>query len=132
MRATPADVVLPHGAAEQEEEGKRDYGADEMEGCRADGAGGAAEGRGEAEVPELAVVRARAIWSEIVEGIGQSSTALMMRLDALTDPGRVEDANMLAAWREKYANEITERTKKRWWRRLLEKSRPGKARKRAA
>ena len=129
---TPADVVLPHGAAEQEEEGKRDYGADEVEGCRVDGAGGAAEGRGEAEVPELAVVRARAIWSEIVEGIGQSATALMMRLDALTDPERVEDANMLAAWREKYANEITERTKKRWWRRLVEKSRPGKARKRAA
>ena len=45
---------------------------------------------------------------------------------------RVEDANMLAAWREKYANEITERTKKRWWRRLVEKSRPRKARKRAA
>jgi len=129
---TPADVVLPHGAPEQEEEGKQDYGADEVDGCRADGAGGAAEGRGEAEVPELAVVRARAIWSEIVEGIGRSATALMMRLDALTDPGRVEDANMLAAWREKYANEITERTRKRWWRRLVEKSRPGKARKRAA
>ena len=129
---TPADVVLPHGAAEQEDGSKRDYGADEVEGRRADGTGGAAEGRGEAEVPELAVVRARAIWSEIVEGIGQSATALMMRLDALTDPGRVEDANMLAAWREKYANEITERTKKRWWRRLVEKSRPGKARKRAA
>jgi len=128
---TPADVVLPRGAAEQEE-GKRDCGADEVEGRRADGAGGAAEGRGEAEVPELAVVRARAIWSEIVEGIGQSATALMARLDALTDPGRVEDANMLAVWREKYANEITERTKKQWWRRLVEKSRPDKARKRAA
>ena len=129
---TPADVVLPHGAAERKDGSKRDYGADEVEGRRADGAGDAAEGRGEAEVPELAVVRARAIWGEIVEGIGQSATALMMRLDALTDPGRVEDANMLAAWREKYANEITERTKKRWWRRLVEKSRPGKARKRAA
>ena len=129
---TPADVVLPHGAAERKDGSKRDFGADEVEGRRADGAGDAAEGRGEAEVPELAVVRARAIWSEIVEGIGQSATALMMRLDALTDPERVEDANMLAAWREKYANEITERTKKRWWRRLLEKSRPGKARKRAA
>ena len=132
---TPADVVLPHGAPEHREEVKRDYGADEVDGCRADGAGGAggaAEGRGEDEVPELAVVRARAIWSEIVEGIGPSATALMMRLDALTDPERVEDANMLAAWREKYANEITERTKKRWWRRLVEKSRPGKARKRAA
>ena len=129
---TPADVVLPHGAAERKDGSKRDYGADEVEGCRADGAGGAAEGRGEAEVPELAVVRARAIWSEIVEDIGPSATALMARLDALTDPGRVEDANMLAVWREKYANEITERTKKRWWRRLVEKSQPGKARKRAA
>ena len=94
---TPADVVLPSGAEEQK--GKRDYGAD--------------------EIPELAIVRARAVWGEVVGGIGRSATALMARLDALTDPGRVEDANMLAAWREKYANEITERTKKRWWRRLL-------------
>ena len=120
---TPADVVLPHGAPEQREEVKRDYGADEVEGCRADGAGGAAEGRGEAEVPELAVVRARAIWLEVVDGIGPSATALMARLDALTDPERVEDANMLAGWRERYANEITERTKKRWWRRMLKRMR---------
>ena len=94
---TPADVVLPRGAEERKR--KRDYGAD--------------------EIPELAIVRARAVWGEVVGGIGRSATALMARLDALTDPGRVEDANMLAAWREKYANEITERTKKRWWRRLL-------------
>ena len=94
---TPADVVLPRGA--EERKGKRDCGAD--------------------EIPELAIVRARAVWGEVVGGIGRSATALMARLDALTDPGRVEDANMLAAWREKYANEITERTKKRWWRRLL-------------
>ena len=69
---------------------------------------------------------------EVVDGIGPSATALMRRLDALTDPERVEEANMLAAWREKYMNEITARTKRRWWRRLVEKSRPGKARKRAA
>ena len=94
---TPADVVLPHGA--EERKGKRDYGAD--------------------EIPELVVVRARAMWGEIVGGIGRSATALMARLDALTDPGRVADANMLAAWRKKYSNEITERTKRRWWRRLL-------------
>jgi len=74
-------------------------------------------------VPELSVVRARAIWLEVVEGIGQSATALMARLDALTDPERVEDANMLAGWRERYANEITERTKKRWWRRMLKRMR---------
>ena len=52
-----------------------------------------------------------------------AATALMARLDALTDPERVEDANMLAEWREKYANEITERTKRRWWRRMLKRMR---------
>ena len=119
----PADVVLPQAAAAREGRERRDYGADEVDGCRADGAGGAAEGRGEAEVPELSVVRARAIWLEVVDGIGPSATALMARLDALTDPERVEDANMLAGWRERCANEITERTKKRWWRRMLKRMR---------
>ena len=143
---TPADVVLPRGgtasaagtaqagaAAGQEGGEKRDYGADEVAARRVGGVGGAAEGhgeaverrgeaaegRGEGEVPELAVVRARAIWLEVVDGIGPSATALMRRLDALTDPERVEEANMLAAWREKYMNEITARTKKRWWKRLV-------------
>ena len=109
---TPADVVLPPAgaasaagtaqsgaAAGQEGSEKRDYGAD--------------------EIPQLPVVRARAIWLEVVDGIGPSATALMRRLDALTDPERVEEANMLAAWREKYTNEITARTRKRWWRRLV-------------
>ncbi len=141
---TPADVVLPPAAAEGAGNGKRDYGADEIENAGGGGSGEVARGRtercgasgedaeaGEA-VPELAVVRARAIWLEVVDGIGPSATALMARLDALTDPERVEDANMLAGWRERYANEITERTKRRWWRRLVENSRPDKARKRAA
>ena len=70
---------------------------------------------GRAEVPSVEVVRARAIWEEVVKGAGRSATALFERLDALTDPERVEDANMLAAWREKYANEITVRTKRTWW-----------------
>ena len=112
-------------AQERERDVEQDYGADEISWRRAKGSGGGVEGRGageireDGEVPELAVVRARALWVEIVEGINQSATALMARIDALTDPGRVEDANMLAAWREKYVNEITERTKKRWWRRLV-------------
>ena len=67
------------------------------------------------DVPAVGVVRARAIWEEIVKDAGGSATSLFERLDELTDPARVEDANMLAAWREKYANEITERTKRRWW-----------------
>ena len=132
---TPADVVLPRGetapaasvagtaqagtAAEKKWSKKQDYGADEVSACRVDGGGEAVEGSVEGEVPELAVVRARAIWLEVVYGIGQSATALMRRLDELTDPARVEDANMLAAWRGKYMNEITVRTKKRWWRRLV-------------
>jgi len=60
-----------------------------------------------------------------VDGIGPSATALMRRLDALTDPERVEEANMLAAWREKYMNEITARTKKKWWRRLVKAASSG-------
>ena len=77
-----------------------------------------------AEVPTVEVVRARAIWEEVVKDVGKSATALFERLDALVDPARVEDANMLAAWREKYANEITERTKKTWWLRRLWKIKP--------
>lgn len=74
------------------------------------------------DVPPVGVVRARAIWEEVIKGAGDSATALFERLDALTDPGRVEDANMLAAWREKYVNEITERTKRKWWLKRLWKS----------
>lgn len=77
-----------------------------------------------AEVPSVEVVRARAIWEEVVRGVGKSATALFERLDALVAPARVEDANMLAAWREKYTNEITERTKKTWWLRRLWKIKP--------
>ena len=63
------------------------------------------------DVPEVEVVRARAIWEEVVRGIGASASALFDRIDALTDPERVEEANMLAAWMEKYYKEITARTK---------------------
>ena len=119
---TPVDVVLPPAYAAKEENEKRDYGADDIDEMHGDGVLGE-NARAGATVPELAVVRARAIWLEVVEGAGRSATALMARLDALTDPSRVEDANMLAGWREKYANEITERTKKRWWRQILKKDR---------
>ena len=103
---TPADVVLPPGAEDGTEKDKRDYGENE-------------NNTETGEVPELAVVRARAIWMEIVRGTGRSATALIARIDALTDPERVKAANMLAEWRERYVNEITERTRKRWWRRML-------------
>jgi hypothetical protein len=73
------------------------------------------------EVPDLAVVRARAVWLEVVEGVRGSPTALMERLDSLTDPERVEESNMLAGWRAKYENEITGRMKSRWWRWMARK-----------
>ena len=72
-------------------------------------------------VPDVAVVRARAVWLEVVRGVRGSPTALMARLDALTDPERVEEANMLAEWKAKYKNEITVRMKSRWWRKLARK-----------
>ena len=79
--------------------------------------------------PELKVVKARAIWQEIVKDLRPSATALIDRIDALTDPERIDDANMLAEWKAKYENEITVRMKSRWWRRLL-KWRPERSGKR--
>ena len=69
--------------------------------------------------PAVEVVRARAIWVEVEKTAGKSVTALFERLDDLTDPERIEDANMLEGWRRKYENEITLRNRRRWWRRLL-------------
>ncbi len=73
------------------------------------------------EVADQAVVRARAVRLEVAAGVRGSATALMERLDALTDPERVETANMLAGWRAKYENEITEHMKLRWWRKMAQK-----------
>jgi len=73
------------------------------------------------DLPDVAVVRARAVWLEVAAGAGGSPTSLVARIDALVDPERVEDANMLREWRERYGNEITVRTRKKWWRRLLKR-----------
>ena len=134
----PAAAVLA-GTLRDRGEGERDYGAYEIscqgrgcsmdetgrpkvpKGTRAETAKGARAGvtKGvRAKTPELAVVRARAVWLEVAEGVRRSPTALMERLDALTDPERVEEANMLAGWRAKYEYEITERMKSRWWRQM--------------
>ncbi len=126
----PAEAVLaepmPAEPSRDRGEVERDYGAYEISWC---GQGHSVDARARqkmrkgtrAEVPDLAVVRARAVWLEVMAGARGSATALMERLDALTDPERVEDANMLAAWRAKYENEITERMKSRWWRRMERK-----------
>ena len=114
----PADVVLAddyenHGTKGRN--GKRnmqDYGTDKI------GSGDQAFEQADTTSPDLVAVRARAVWLEVVKGMRGSVTALMERLDALTDPERVEEANMLAGWRMKYENEITERKKSLWWQRM--------------
>jgi len=126
---TPMDVVLASRVTASEgSEHKQDYGADEVheetKGAVVLAAGNTVKWSASvaAAVPSVEIVRARAIWEEVAKGAGRSATALFERLDALTDPARVEDANMLAAWRGKYANEITERTKRKWWLKRLWKS----------
>jgi hypothetical protein len=42
----------------------------------------------------------------------------MEKVDRFLDPACVTEATVLSVWREKYKNEITVRTKTRWWRRL--------------
>ena len=131
----PAEAVLVEPPCD-EGEGKGDYGTYEVldrEGGRpVDGLGRLDTSKGmhtempnrkvmRAEVPDLAVVRARAVWLEVVDGVRGSPTALMERLDSLTDPERVDEANMLAGWRAKYENEITARRKSLWWRRMARK-----------
>ena len=131
----PAEAVLAE-PSHDEGKGKRDYGTYEIlkqeEEHPVDGLGRLDASKGmhaempnrkvmRAEVPDLAVVRARAVWLEVVECVRGGPTALMERLDALTDPERVEEANMLAGWRAKYENEITGRMKSRWWRRMARK-----------
>ena len=73
------------------------------------------------EADELEALRARAVCAEVLAGIGDGhgmTAALIRRLGELTDPERVEDANMLAGWKERYRRKITERTKSAWGRRL--------------
>ena len=98
--------------------GTLDHGADEIHG-RAGGGPGTGMAMGEAD--ELEALRARAVCAEVLAGIGEGhgmTTALIRRLGELTGPERVEDANMLAGWKEKYRRKITARTKSAWGRRL--------------
>ena len=125
----PAEAKCDYGADEIAEKGESsclvrengvEKGLGEGEGkCEGEGIGARRMG---IKVPEVEVVRARAIWEEVVKGIAPSATALMERIDDLCDPERIEDANMLEEMREKYRNAITVRTKSSWWRKLLQVS----------
>ena len=119
---TPVDRVLAPGGDARGAAG--DYGAEEA--AAGGGDGGVERAKDGAnmagETPDVAVVRARALWLEVAAGAGGSPTSLVARIDALVDPEGVEDANMLREWRERYENEITARTRRKWWRRLLKRA----------
>ena len=68
------------------------------------------------------VLRARAVYEEAMDGVPDNATQTIARLDELLDPELIEDATMLKAWREKYANEITVRTKLQWVKRLFKRT----------
>ena len=106
----------------------QDLCADEIQGA---GAGYGLRGLGNArgqygadrlcEVDEMEVLRARAVYLEVVKPVGDGSrrhAALAARLKSLTDPEMVEECNMLESWKSKYQHQITVRTKSVWERRL--------------
>ena len=140
----PLSAALPqegstqdHGTDEIHDQGRRERGANDGKPGTRSGDGTVAQdvrktmdeaGKSDRgarkeldEADELEALRARAVCVEVLSGIGEGhgmTTALMRRIGDLTDPERVEDANMLAGWKEKYRLKITVRTKSTWGRRL--------------
>jgi len=73
---------------------------------------------GTRDSPPVEVVRARAVYLEVMEGVPDVAAQVLTRIDALCDPERTDEAATLRSWREKYANAITVRRKDLWWHRL--------------
>ena len=114
-----AGAVDGTGAREGTEpkEGTRDYGAEKSQG---NDAGEARSAQGKSGIErETAVLRARGVYLEAMEGVPDVVTRVLERIDALLDPGRVEEATMLASWRARYARAVTGRTAARWRDRLF-------------
>ena len=120
------EIHLACGGNGQEAHGEgetQDLGADEIQG---EGAGLGLRDRcnvdGLCEADEMEVLRARAVYLEVVKPVGDGArrhAALAARLRSLTDPEMVEESNMLESWKSKYNHQITVRTKSVWERRLL-------------
>ena len=98
-------------------EGTRDYGAEKSQGSDA-GEARSAPGKSGIE-RETAILRARGVYLEAMEGVPDVVTRVLERIDALLDPWRVEEATMLASWRARYARAVTGRTAARWRDRLF-------------
>ena len=101
-------------------EGTRDYGAEKLQGSDA-GEARSAQGKSEIE-RETAILRARGVYLEAMEGVPDVVTRVLERIDALLDPRRVEEATMLASWRARYARVVTGRTAAKWRDRLFRRS----------
>ena len=97
--------------------GMRDYGAEKSQD---NDAGEARSAQGKSGIErETAVLRARGVYLEAMEGVPDVVTRVLERIDALLDPRRVEEATMLASWRARYARAVTGRTAARWRDRLF-------------
>ena len=103
------------------EKQKRDYDAERLQcGASVDETREAEDARERREAErETAILRARGVYLEAMEGVPDVVTRVLERIDALLDPRRVEEATMLASWRARYARAVTGRTAARWRDRLF-------------
>ena len=103
------------------EKQKRDYDAERLQcGASVDETREVEDARERREVArETAILRARGVYLEAMEGVPDVVTRVLERIDALLDPRRVEEAAMLASWRARYARAVTGRTAARWRDRLF-------------
>ena len=106
------------------EKQKRDYDAEKLQrGASVDETREAEDARERREVErETAILRARGVYLEAMEGVPDVVTRVLERIDALLDPRRVEEATMLASWRARYARAVTGRTAAKWRDRLFRRS----------
>ena len=120
----PVAAVLD-GAGTREgaepKDGTRDYGAEKLPcGASVDETREAEDARERREAErETAILRARGVYLEAMEGVPDVVTRVLERIDVLLDPRRVEEATMLASWRARYARAVTGRTAARWRDRLF-------------
>ena len=105
------------GTGAEPKEGTRDYGTEKSQGSDA-GEARSAPGKSGIE-RETAILRARGVYLEAMAGVPDVVTRVLERIDALLDPKRVEETNMLASWRARYARAVTGRTAARWRDRLF-------------
>ena len=121
------------GTEMEGKESKRDYGAEKLQ-CgesmdenedmdktrETEDARKAEDARERREVErEMMILRARGVYLEAMAGVPDVVTRVLERIDALLDPKRVEETNMLASWRARYARAVTRRTAARWRGRLF-------------